>query len=147
MIKSTKLKHEDVIKRLNYNPLTGELRWTHSLDNSNSAKGKIAGSLYSHGSFVVLISGERWTAQQLIYFIMTGDVPQGRVANINKNTEDNRWGNLEYKPAKNKGIKGIHARGSSGGFKVAVNGEIVCYRANFEDAVKELKRLTEEAKE
>ena len=147
MIKSTKLKHEDVIKRLKYNPLTGELRWTHSLDNSNNAKGKIAGGLYSHGNFVVSISGERWTAQQLIYFIMTGDVPQGRVANINKNTEDNRWDNLEYKPAKNKGIKGIHAHGFSRGFKVTVNGERACYRANFEDAVKELKRLTEETKE
>ena len=60
-MKETRVKHNELLARLKYSPITGIFRWNNIAENNNSVRGMIAGSRSKNG-VVIQILGERWTA-------------------------------------------------------------------------------------
>ncbi len=114
---------------LDYDPLTGELRWKKRFDfnkcdafNTRFA-GKLAGNIdQSTGYKKVYINGRHYYIHRIAWLIVTGKWPVHEIDHINCNKADNRWHNMREanhcENARNRGgdprnitgIKGVHWR-------------------------------------
>lgn len=128
MIKETLLSHGELIERLNYNAEDGTFTWTDSNKNIPNIRSKPAGSFNCKDAsspkavLMIAISGERWVARQLAWYWMTGEVPQGRVKSKDGIASNNRFDNLEYVPARNRGERHIHS-GREGSYFIRKQGK------------------------
>ena len=81
---------------LDYNPQTGALRWRISRHGrqvgQTAGYTKLSYGWYEHCS--VTVDGLRFPAARLIWKLMTGEEPVGRVEHLNRNRRDMRWKNL-----------------------------------------------------
>lgn len=77
---------------LEYNPTTGEFFWIKR--GHGIMVGDLAGSVYSNGYRYIQIDGEDYRAGRLAWFFATGEDPDEFIDHINKDRDDNRFGNL-----------------------------------------------------
>lgn len=96
---------DEIIKRLNYNPLTGELTWAvregSDYFNKNFACKTVGQkwvdkSGYSQYKVTLEIKGRKLSvvASRLCWLVHTGDWPEHTVDHINRDPYDNRFYNL-----------------------------------------------------
>lgn len=103
----------DIVRRLlDYDPLTGLLRWrartldmftdgAHSAERNcakwnNHYAGAVAGSPSGNGYLTIVIFGRRHQAHRLAWLIMTGKWPVADIDHENLDRADNRWSNLRH---------------------------------------------------
>lgn len=78
---------------LNYDPITGELSW--KIAKSNAIKpGKILQYNKNVGYVLVIIDKKQYLAHQIIWILMTGELPNKIVDHIDNNPQNNKWDNL-----------------------------------------------------
>lgn len=113
------LAPEYVREILDYDPITGLLRWKKSLARRIKV-GDVAGSSQLKGRIKLGIANKDYMAHRLIWVWMTGKWPASEVDHIDMDCANNRWNNLrEATPAQNhqnkkrmsnntSGYKGVH---------------------------------------
>lgn len=79
---------------LEYNPITGELKWKTNQYSRRVVVGSRAGSVSSNGYRYVQIFGTNYAEHHLIWFIQTGQWSNQVIDHINHKRDDNRWENL-----------------------------------------------------
>lgn len=87
-----KLTQERLKELLHYDPDTGIFTWKVSLSRSVKV-GFIVGS-FSGGYLVTSIYKKIYPLHRLAFLYMEGYFPEYEVDHINRDTKDNRWGNL-----------------------------------------------------
>jgi len=101
---------DNLRERLDYDPETGALRWRKSRRNARG--GQPAGRpKLSHGWFEhcsITIDGRLYSSARVIWKIMTGEDPIGRVEHLNLNRRDMRWNNLLLQPPDPDGACRFH---------------------------------------
>lgn len=108
MIKDSNISHGELRERITYDPKLGTFTWTDSKKNSPSVRSKPASS-YSDkdGNSTIMLNYQSWSARQLAWFWMTGEIPVGQVRPKDGISSNCRFENLNYIPAKNGGEKYI----------------------------------------
>ena len=92
----SKLDHAEVLRRLSYNPETGELR-RRSMDRRGGNFGvdvRVAGNDKGNGYRQIGIMGEKHNAHRLIWFMHHREWPTKDIDHINGIRDDNRIANL-----------------------------------------------------
>lgn len=84
--------------RLDYDMLSGTLRWKH-WPHGNKAwnslhAGKAVSATSTHGYLVTRLARHTHYVHRLIWLIVTGEWPEMKVDHINGISTDNRWANL-----------------------------------------------------
>lgn len=110
---------EHLRSALDYDPLTGVLRWRYRVDKhsrwNGACAGKVAGSVLPGGYVQISIDGQKLLAHRIIFKWMTGRDPGALVDHKNNNPSDNRWCNLrEANVAKNSQNKRMNRIGLKG---------------------------------
>lgn len=137
---------EQVLKVIEYDPITGTLSWLRGICIKGIVPGSACGSLNSSGYRVVNLFGTQYKAHRLIWFIQTGAWPKGQIDHINQVRSDNRWANLREVSvadnAKNRGRNPNSKLGEHGIWynkrthkyvaEITVNGKKV-YQKSFDD--------------
>ena len=85
------LSAEELREMLEYDPLTGKLRWTH--DGGRYKKGDEAGA-DQRGYLAVYLRGRTHLLHRLVWLHVTGAWPEKQIDHINQVKSDNRWCNL-----------------------------------------------------
>jgi Demerecviridae HNH endonuclease len=87
---------KEICELLEYNPETGEFRWSRALSgrNGKARRGAIAGSLHSGGYIEIGIAGQRYFAHRLAWYFVHGVWPRDEIDHINTDKTDNRIANL-----------------------------------------------------
>lgn len=112
------LSRSQLMKFLNYDPLTGEFIWV--ISRSPSIKpGDVAGWLdKSTGYIRICLFGKFYRAHRLAYFYMTGAWPLQQIDHRDRIKTNNKWSNL--RPAthlenqQNRGMKSNNTSGVAG---------------------------------
>jgi hypothetical protein len=140
---------EYVRSRLQYDPETGKLRWKLRDVNRSDDKrwnniwaGTIAGSVNRQGYRIIGLDGGFYQAGRLIWFMIYGKWPKGKIMHINGNLDDNRLENLLDVPHKvvmrrrkdNTGLpEGVFHHNNSVGFIASIaHGSKQKYLGQFE---------------
>lgn len=117
------ISHEELKRRLHYNPLTGVWAW-RVRHGSNAGAGSRAGCLHHTGYWIISLhfAGARrqYRLHRLAWFYMTGEWPKHFVDHKNTNHADDRWINLReatdsqnnantrLRKTNTSGLKGVH---------------------------------------
>ena len=110
------LSHSELLERLSYNPGTGEVHWTRSPLNRAVVRGKRAGTINARGYRVIGLDGVSWFEHRLIWYYMTGEIPEEGIDHRDRNSANNRWKNLrqasQSQNGENRGFTGLswHSR-------------------------------------
>jgi hypothetical protein len=152
--KIKKLSYARVRELLDYNPLTGKLRWRVNRLSGNgkvqARAGSIAGHRHSDGYIRVRIDGVLYKAHHIIWLLQTGRYPSLEIDHRDGDGFNNRWINFRLAtPQQNGRNRRVHKSNTSGAKGVDFhNGKwrariIVDYRqihlgsfSDFDDAVK-----------
>lgn len=86
------IDHATLTSILRYDPITGNLYWNQP--RPKIKVGAKAGSLHHKGYVNLEINGKFYSAHRLVWFFVTGAMPNGIVDHINGNRSDNRFENL-----------------------------------------------------
>lgn len=87
------LTAEQVREILSYDPETGLLTW--KVRTSNRMRiGQVAGTVGKHGYVTISIRYKKYTAQRIIWLIVTGKWPEGMIDHRDTVRSNNRWENL-----------------------------------------------------
>jgi hypothetical protein len=127
-----RITHSELLKILNYDPLTGIFTWRESIAR-RVRPGDVAGRKSGHGYWGLHIGGRSYAAHHVAWFYMTGQWPAEYLDHINLIRSDNRFANL--RPAnssqngqnttvskRNKsGLKGVRKTGSRWTAEIMVN--------------------------
>lgn len=112
------LKHDYVLTRLSYDPLSGELTWLTKGNSRKIVPGSRAGSVSPHGHRVVRLDGFLYPEHVLIWFIHTGCWPKFTIDHNDHDEQNNRWNNLSDVPHavnnRNQSKRSDNASGHSG---------------------------------
>lgn len=112
---------EDILAVLIYSPKTGIFRWRDrpSLRPPARARirGKIAGSLNTHGRRQIYVNAELFLASHLAWIIMTGDRPKKLIDHKNNIPSDDRWKNLRLATFSDNSKNRRMRSGTKSGFK------------------------------
>ena len=93
------ITQEQLKEILEYNPDTGVFTWIKLIGVGNRKVGDVAGC-DDFGYTCITIDSIKYKASRLACLYMNGEMPNGRpVAHINKIRNDDRWCNLQIKPA------------------------------------------------
>jgi hypothetical protein len=105
------LTAEEARERLDYDPLTGAMRWKHDPKQSRSWNTRYAGteppSLDAYGYRRLSINDRPYKVHRLAWLMVTGDWPPHQIDHINGDRADNRFANL--RPA-SKSLNGANAK-------------------------------------
>lgn len=85
-----------------YDENAGLLTWRHAPPHTRLQAGAEAGFIDSRGFVIVRFAGKSWTAQRLIWVLVTGLLPPGNIAFRNKDATDLRWRNIKLQDKKNQ---------------------------------------------
>lgn len=97
MAVTDELTVEEVRRRLDYDPATGNFTWTGEGMPANTAsrmKGKIVRGYVKSGYLIVRICGKQVRAHRLAVFWMTGEWPAEEADHENRDRLDNAWRNI-----------------------------------------------------
>ncbi len=104
---------------LNYNIATGELFWR--VNRSNKIKDSLAGSISKKDGYCrVRIDNGSYLAHRLIWLIVGGEWPEGRLDHINRIKSDNRWCNLRECTNSQNLINANISKSNTSGYKGVV---------------------------
>lgn len=147
---------------LDYNSVTGELRWKprplgHFSDEghwktwSKRFANTVAGGIYANGYRAVSFSGTRYYAHRIAWAMHTGSWPSDQIDHINQKRDDNRISNLRevtnHENTKNKvrlkrnksGVTGVDWDKRKGKWRAQIShykrGIFLGYFDSFDDAV------------
>lgn len=76
-----------------YNSSTGNFIW--KANRGPILKGSICGYLTKAGRFQIKLRGCSYSAQELVWLYVTGSFPLGRIRHLDRDTQNNRFENLE----------------------------------------------------
>jgi hypothetical protein len=93
----------ELCKIIDYNPETGELRWTETI-NQFKKKGEIASKIESNGQHMIFFKHKYISARKIAWFITYGDTPRNIYA-TNKKSSELRIKYLTLSKQKNKNYK------------------------------------------
>lgn len=115
-MKTGSLTQERLKAVVKYEPETGEFRWMHPAGRfGRIPAGSIAGTLNKEGYRYIRIDGVHYRACRLAWLYMTGAWPAMQVDHINRQTDDDRFGNLrECNQSQNKSNSRIYRNNTSG---------------------------------
>lgn len=151
------LSAEYVRQVLDYNPETGSFIWkkkTHK--KSNRLVGSEAGCSHNKGYRMIVLHQKRFYAHRLAWLYVTGFWPDGVVDHRDRNTANNRFGNLyvvtvsgnghNMKPADSPygPCRGVRRRGNNWCARIQVRGRPY-YLGSFPD-YEEAARSVEQKK-
>jgi hypothetical protein len=107
-----RLRLEDVLDLLDYDPLTGIFTWRVSYRSRKA--GSVAGFKLTHGYIGINIRGERYRAHRLAWLIHTGAWPTSEIDHIDGDPANNAIVNLREatrtENSRNRGQTGYHLR-------------------------------------
>lgn len=100
-----KFSNENILEFFDYNSHSGaliikhrRLKWFNSLNSYKAFNTRFentcAKTTDKDGYIIMTVLGVRLIAHRVIWFIMTGDFPNGDIDHINHIRDDNRWKNL-----------------------------------------------------
>lgn len=89
---SKMLSQSRLMELLKYDEFTGDFTWLKSM-NSRALAGTIAGSINSNGYVSIGIDGVGYSAHQLAFLYMTGEIPE-LIDHRNRKGSCNIWLNL-----------------------------------------------------
>src|SRR6267142_689238 len=87
------LTAEEVRAIMDYDPLTGIVRWKVRR-GSTAPAGGIVGSLSNKGYLTVRINYKLYLLHRIIWLLVTGQWPVNQIDHRNLMTADNKWTNL-----------------------------------------------------
>lgn len=110
------LTREELIRRIDYNPVTGHFTTKKFSKYCNKDYGERAGCIHkTKGYRYICIAGKTYREQRLAFLFMTGSWPEGQVDHVNRIKDDNRWCNLrDVSPSVNCQNRGKFANNTSG---------------------------------
>ena len=88
----TRLSASTARKLLHYDARTGELTW--NVDRRRVKMGDRAGTVRKDGRLSVVINGEAWLANRLIWLMQTGEEPTERLVFRDDDPKNLRWSNI-----------------------------------------------------
>lgn len=129
---------------LDYDPYSGEFRWTGVLKGrgytfAKTGAGVLAGAPDGNGYRLIGVDGKLYRAHRLAWLYMTGQWPTRHVDHEDRDTSNDRWGNLRLASASQNGgnsttkknnksgFKGVHRRPRDGRWVA----QISCRRQNY----------------
>jgi len=104
---------------LDYDPLSGKLRWKHRDDRSAQwnarMAGKHAGTINSNGYVEVRMNGHRYGAHRLAWIITHGVIPAGlTVDHVDRDPSNNRLANLRLATQSQNNANSLRKKSASG---------------------------------
>ena len=115
---------------MHYDPDTGVLTWLE--DRGGRAKAGTEAGATSTGYKRPMVDGQRYLAQRLIWFYMTGRWPKSQVDHEDRNPLNNRWTNLRPATKKQNGEnRKLHKRSTSGASGVSWDKRLCKFRARI----------------
>jgi len=114
---------EIIAQHLDYDPATGVLRWKIKRQGVRlgSIAGTISKTLQGHRYRRVDLLWQRYPASHLIWVLMTGEWPPVQIDHRNRDSLDDRWGNLRAATRSqnqwNKGLTQGVKRQTTSGYK------------------------------
>ena len=120
-------------QELNYDPVSGQLKWLRASNNRQRLAGDVAGFEGSKGYIRLKFLGKENLAHRLIWAMMTGGFPDREVDHINGVRSDNRWSNLRLvDPSQQRANAKINSNSSSGVRGVYFNKRRGKWRAHYQ---------------
>lgn len=90
----TKIPHNELLEKLNYNPLTGIFTWRDPGKKLCYLIGKVAGSIDRDGYRIIDVNKVKVRASRLAYYYFYEKTPEKTIDHINRKRDDNRISNL-----------------------------------------------------
>ena len=88
------ITHSELLSWLRYDPETGAWCWLKKPTRGWRRHENPCAVCKVYGYNTICVQGERYRANRLAWFYMTGEWPAGQVDHENRNRADDRWGNL-----------------------------------------------------
>lgn len=101
---------------LHYDPETGVFTW-RVRRGGRAVAGSVAGRVDESGYIRIFIDSRSYYAQRLAFLYMTGSFPAIEAEHKNRNTSDNRWGNLREASSSQNNMNKPARSGSKTGLK------------------------------
>lgn len=120
------LSHDYLLKRLDYNPETGEFTWKPKVGGpringrfNGRMAGRVAGHSHSSGYIELALDGVKYYAHRLAWFYTHGEWPPEDIDHIDRDRGNNRVSNLRLatrsqnlrntvvRPYSKTGVKGV----------------------------------------
>lgn len=129
-----------------YNSESGVLMWTAGA--ADNIKEKRAGHVMNKGHRVVSYNGHRYTAQTLIWYIMTGKWPEGTFSFKDDQPTNLSWDNIIFTPyvRKQSGVTGITWSKSKGLWRVKYGNIDVAKTKKLDNAKRKLRKYIKSLK-
>jgi hypothetical protein len=112
---SSTLTQDRLKELMHYEPETGSLIWLQTR-GGRAQQGSEAGAI-STGYVRPMVDGQRYLAQRLIWFYMTGEWPSVQVDHEDRDRANNRWKNLRLATKKQNGENRKVHKNSKTGFR------------------------------
>lgn len=114
---------------ITYDPETGFIKWKSYRRKSMAKHGESDGHQHSSGYITIMVKGKSYLAHRLVWFYVTGNMPENQIDHINGVRNDNRFSNLRevthQQNSFNREGKGIALDKKTGKFMagITVNGK------------------------